>query len=101
MEEYIGCDAHKLFSVFVTMNERGEYGAARRVAHDRPQMREYLNSLAAGSKIALEASGCYYWLVEEMEQAGHEPQLADPRIAKKRMQGRNKTDKKEARGLAM
>jgi hypothetical protein len=33
MEEYIECDAHKQFSVFVTMNERGEYGAAQRVAH--------------------------------------------------------------------
>ena len=78
MEEYIGCDAHKEFSVFVTMNERGEYGAAQRVGHNRQQMREYLSSLAAGSRIALEASGCYYWLVEEMEQAGHQPQLADP-----------------------
>jgi len=101
MEEYIGCDAHKEFSVFVTMNERGEYGAAQRVGHNRQQMREYLSSLAAGSRIALEASGCYYWLVEEMEQAGHQPQLADPRIAKQRMEGRSKTDQKDARGLAM
>jgi len=101
MEEYIGCDAHKQFSVFVSINERGEYGAAQRVGHERKQMQEYLSSLPAGSKIALEASGSYYWLVDEMEAAGHEPTLADPRIAKKRMEGRNKTDKKDARGLAM
>lgn len=101
MEEYIGCDAHKQFSVFVGLNERGEYSPARRVGHDRAELREYLHSLPAGSRIALEASGCYYWLVEEMEQAGHRPQLADPRIAKKRMAGRNKSDKKDAQGLAM
>jgi len=37
------------------MNERGEYGAARRVANDRQRMRQCLSTLAAGSKIALEA----------------------------------------------
>src|SRR6202171_4090891 len=101
MEQFIGCDAHKKFSLFVTMNEKGEYGRAIRVGHDREVFREFLQGLPAGSKIALETSGSYYWLVEEMEQAGHQPQLADPRIAKKRMEGRNKTDKKDARGLAM
>lgn len=101
MEEYIGCDAHKRFSVFVSMNERGEYGSAQRVVHDGSQMQEYLNSMPAGSRIALEASGCYYWLVDQMQAAGHEPQLADPRVSKQRMEGRNKTDQKDARGLAM
>jgi hypothetical protein len=32
---FIGCDAHKKFSVFVTVNERGQAGEALRVAHDR------------------------------------------------------------------
>src|ERR1700730_7368713 len=26
MEQFIGCDGHKKFSFFVTMNENGEYG---------------------------------------------------------------------------
>lgn len=28
MEQFIGCDAHKPYSVFVGMNERGEYTRA-------------------------------------------------------------------------
>ena len=31
MEQFIGCDAHKKFSLFVAMNEDGEYGRAIRV----------------------------------------------------------------------
>jgi len=36
-----------------------------------------------------------------MERAGHEPQLAHALTAKRRMEGRHKTDERDARGLAM
>jgi len=32
MEQFIGCDAHKKFSVFVAVNEKGEAGGAPRSA---------------------------------------------------------------------
>lgn len=101
MEQFIGCDAHKKFCVFASMNERGEYGPALRVGHDREQMGEYLAKLPAGSQIALETSGCYYWLVDAMEEAGHVPRLAHALTAKRRMEGRHKTNERDARGLAM
>jgi transposase len=101
MEQFIGCDAHKKFSLFVTMDERGEYGRATRVGHQREVFRDFLTKLPAGSQIALETSGSYYWLVEEMERAGHRPQLAHALTAKRRMEGRHKTDERDARGLAM
>ena len=41
MEQFIGCDAHKKFSVFVAVNEKGQAGEALRVAHDRPLYREF------------------------------------------------------------
>ena len=69
MEQFIGCDAHKKFSLFVTMNEKGEYGRAIRVGHDRQVFREFLQDLPPGSEIALETSGSYYWLVEERERS--------------------------------
>jgi hypothetical protein len=47
--------------------------------------------LPAASQIALETSGSYYWMVEEMEQAGHQPRLALALTAERRMQGRHKT----------
>ena len=35
MEQFIGCDAHKKFFVFVAVNEKGHAGEALRVTHDR------------------------------------------------------------------
>ena len=101
MEQFIGCDAHKKFSLFIAMNQEGGYGKPIRVPHDREQMRGFLKALPPASKIALETSGSYYWLVEERERAGHEAQLAHALTAKRRMEGRHKTDEREARGLAM
>ena len=52
-------DAHKKFSVFVAVNEKGQTGEALRVAHDRELYREFLARLPAHSAIAVEASGSY------------------------------------------
>jgi transposase len=100
-EQFIGCDAHKKFSLFIAMNEEGEYGKAIRVDHRKGVMRSFLEELPRGSRIALETSGSYYWLVDEMERAGHRPELAHALTAKRRMEGRHKTDERDARGLAM
>jgi transposase len=39
--------------------------------------------------------------VEEIDRAGHQAQLAHALTAKRRMEGRHKTDERDARGLAM
>lgn len=101
MQQFIGCDAHKKFSVFVAVNEKGQAGGALRIEHDRRLYREFLAQLPAHSSIAVEASGYYNWLVDEMEHAGHCPKLAHPLEAKRRMGLTNKTDKLDARGLAI
>ena len=101
MEQFIGCDAHKKFSVFVAVNEKGHAGEALRVAHDRELYREFLARLPARSSIAVEASGNYGWVVDEMERLGHRPKLANPLEAKRRMGLTKKTDKLDARGLAI
>src|SRR6266851_842648 len=101
MEQFIGCDAHKKFSVFAAINEEGEYGTTLRISHDLETFRAFMKELPPGSKIALETSGCYYWMVDEMERAGHIPKLAHAYAAKRRMEGRHKTNDRDARGLAM
>src|SRR5258706_2465901 len=101
MEQFIGCDAHKKFSVFVAVNEKGQAGEALRVVHDRQFFREFLAELPAHSSIALEASGTYSWLVDEMERSGHHPKLCNPLEAKRCMGLTNKTDKLDAKGLAI
>ena len=101
MEQFIGCDAHKKFSVFVAVNEKGHAGEALRVVHDRERYREFLAQLPPRSAIAVEASGSYSWLVDEMERAGHHPRLCNPFEAKRRMGLTKKTDSLDAKGLAI
>ena len=101
MKHYIGCDAHKKYSIFVTLNESGKASTAERVGHDKEQYRKYISCLPTGSPIAIESVGNWYWMVEAMEKAGHQPILVNPRKAKLLMGHINKTDKLDAKGLAM
>ena len=101
MEQFIGCDAHKKFSVFVAVDEKGRAGEALRVVHDRQLFREFLTRLPPNSAIAVEATGHYSWIVDEMEGAGHRPKLANALEAKRRMALTKKTDKLDATGLAI
>jgi len=101
MEYYIGCDAHKTYSVFAVMDEKGKIGLTKRVEHDRDQFRSFLEMLPAASQVGIESTGNWYWLVDEMEKAGLKPSLVNPHKAKARLGEVNKTDKLDAEGLAM
>jgi transposase len=101
MEYYIGCDAHKEYSVFVVVDGNGRAGPADRVAHDRETYRKYLGLLPPCSPIALESVGNWYWMVDEMERAGHKPLLTNAGKAKLMMGHVNKTDKLDSKGLAV
>ena len=101
MKQYIGCDAHARYSIFVSMDENGRADKPVRVEHDELEMERFLRTLPTGSPVALESSGNWYWLVRAMEEAGLEPRLAHALEVKKRMPGRNKTDGLDAKGLAL
>jgi len=101
MKQYIGCDAHARYSIFVSMDANGKVSVPVRVEHEELEMRRFLGSLPAGSPVALETSGNWYWLVRAMEEAGLDPRLAHALEVKKRMPGRNKTDGLDAKGLAL
>ena len=70
------------------------------VANDLLELRPYLRRLPAGAPVAVEASGSWYWFVDELEEAGFDVHLVHALEAKKRIGGRNKTDRKDATGLA-
>jgi len=62
--------------------------------------RSFLSGLPADSQIAVETTGNWYWVIDEMERAGHSPALAHAMKSKLMMGQINKTDKLDARGLA-
>lgn len=101
MKQYIGCDAHARYSVFVSVNEQGKIGPPVRVEHGSRELRDYLASLEKGTPIAVEASGGWYWFMDELEAAGLDARLVNPLEAKRRIGGKNKTDKLDAKGLAI
>ena len=99
MKEYIAFDSHKHY----TLMEREDRQTARtvqlRVAHQPGAIRSCLRDCETGTDVAVEATGNWYWIVSEIEQAGLKPQLVHPRKAKLMMGLINKTDKLDVHGL--
>jgi len=70
-----------------------------RIEHRPGAIREYLSGCPADTAVAVEALGSWYWIVDEIEQAGMQPRLVHPRKAKLMMGMINKTDKLDVHGL--
>jgi transposase len=70
-----------------------------RINHRRGAVRAFLARCEADSPVAVETVGNWYWVVDEVEQAGCAPRLVNARVAKLMMGQVNKTDKLDARGL--
>ena len=82
MNIYIGYDAHKRYSVFAAMNEKGQTRSTTRINHGRILFRHFLHTLPPESPIAVETVGSWYWMIDEMEKAGHNPILVHAGKAK-------------------
>jgi len=100
MAYFVGCDAHKKFSQFVVLDETGQVRQQIKVMHERGAIRGYLKAFPAGTPVALETVGNWYWIADEIEAANGEPLLAHAAKAKVMMGQTNKTDKLDAQGLA-
>ena len=101
MKQYFACDAHKRYSLFGGATETGKSGEYVRVEHRRSSMRNYLGKIPPGSPIAIETVGNWYWIVDEMEKAGHKPLLVNAGKAKLMMGQINKTDKIDVDGMTL
>jgi len=99
MDEYIAFDSHKHYTLAEV--ERVSDGRVRqeRIEHERGAIRRWLRRRSRGSAVAVEAIGNWYWIVDEIEQAGMAPRLVHPRKAKLMMGMINKTDKLDVHGL--
>lgn len=99
MKEFIALDVHKHYS----FAEREDMitGQVRhtRIAHRRGAIKAFLADVEPGTAVAVEATGNWYWIVDEIEQAGCTPRLVHPRKAKVMLGCINKTDKLDVHGL--
>jgi transposase len=98
---HIGCDAHKRYSMFAAVNSDGQLVRSTRVEHVTALYRDFLSGLPVGTPIAIETVGNWYWMIKEIEGAGHRPILVHAAKAKLMMGQINKTDKLDAKALAV
>lgn len=97
----IGMDQHKRFTVAVTLNDAtGETRTARLEHDDLDGIRRYLRSFAQGTRVILETTGNWYWLVDLLEEEGHEPHLANTMETRRILKLRAKNDQHDAANLA-
>ena len=98
--EYIAFDCHKKYTYAVVEDEKGRVHWEGRIAHERGALAAFLlEACYPGSPVAVETVGNWYWIVEEIEQAGCLPRLVHAAKAKLMLGMINKTDKLDARGL--
>jgi len=99
MNYIIGCDAHKHYSQFAVYEKKSKKIKQVRVNHEPGAIRDFLAEYPEGTPVALESIGNWYWIVDEIEQAGCQALMAHAAKAKAMMGNVNKTDKLDARGL--
>lgn len=96
----IGMDAHKRFSVVAVMDDQGKVVGKQRLEHQRGAVTEFFSQFAAGTPVAVETCGSWYWLADEIEAAGCLPLLTHAGRAKAQLGQTHKSDALDAAGLA-
>ena len=100
MKDYISFDSHKHYTLAERENRKSGRVQLCKIDHSPGSIRQYLSQhCQAGSFVAVESIGSWYWIIEEIEQAGMVPLLVHPRKAKLMMGMINKTDKLDVHGL--
>lgn len=97
--ERIAFDSHKRYTLCSVEDREGRVLLERRIEHELGAIREFLGDMTAGSTVAVETIGNWYWIIDEIEDAGMTPRLVHARKAKVMMGCLNKTDRLDARGL--
>ena len=97
----VALDGHKEYTWAAAETREGKIIEEGRIEHRPGAIREYLKRFRKGSRVAVETTGSYYWIVDEIEEAGMVPLLVNARKAKARLADENHSDKLDVRGLLM
>lgn len=95
----IACDSHKRYTQVCVQDKKGRILKEGRIEHRKGEIKRFLGRYRAGTHVAVETIGNWYWIIDEIEEAGMKPKLVHARKAKLMLGSINKTDKLDARGL--
>ena len=70
----VGCDAHRNYLFLSVFDGQGRVVQRTRVDHLRGAIRDFLSRLPAGTPVALETVGNWYWIVDEIACPGRSGQ---------------------------
>jgi transposase len=97
---HVGVDLDKRSSQIAVLTEDGEI-AQQRLPNDPARLGKFFAQLPAQPRVAIEASGTWWWLVDLLEQLGHRPILSNPKQTKAIAAARLKNDRVDAERLAL
>ena len=97
--EFVALDVHKRYSLMEREDRDTGKVHRRRIDHQAGAIKEALRGIAPGTAVAVEATGNWYWIIDEIEQRGLRPLLVHPFKAKLMMGETNKTDALDVHGL--
>ena len=92
---HVGVDLDKRSSQIAVLTDDGEI-VQQRLANDAVRLTNFFSQLPPQTPIAIEASGTWWWLVDLLEQLGHQPVLSNPKQTKAIAAARLKNDRVDA-----
>ncbi len=95
---HVGVDLHKRMSQIAVLSATGEL-TQHRLENDRLRVQRFFEEVPAPAPVAIEASGTWWWLVDLLEQLGHEPVLSHPKQTRAIAAARLKNDRVDAERL--
>jgi transposase len=99
MESFAGADLHKRVTQLAVLKD-GRPPSQFRFSNDPKTVHGILKKLPRGTKIAVEATGTWWWFIEKARELGHEVCLSHPKQTKAIAHARLKSDKVDAVMLA-
>jgi transposase len=99
MNDYVSFDVHKHYTLAEREDKATGKRTLSRIEHARGAIKAYVSQLPKGTVVAVEATGNWYWIIEEIEAGGGLPTLVNPRKAKLMMGCLNKSDKLDVHNL--
>src|SRR5215468_7056213 len=97
---HVGIDLDKRSSQIAVLTEDGEF-VQQRLTNEAGGLEKFFAQLPPETPIAIEASGTWWWLVDLLEQLGHEPVLSHPKQTKAIAAARLKNDRVDAERRAL
>lgn len=100
MQQFVGLDIHKNYTKAVVVNGRGKTLMQREFSNEPVEFDRFTGELDKNAKIVMEASSCWQYIYDYLDDAGFNIKLAHPLKTKAIASARIKTDAIDAKILA-